>query len=409
MSDPRPASTAWHVRLRPVALGGHAITLLEGGTEYFPALCEAIDSARAQVLLETYLFEDDASGRRVAASLAAAAGRGLEVRLTVDGFGVPALRGEVARLLAGSGVRIETFRPEHRRLLPSRRRLRRLHRKIAVIDARIAFVGGINVLDDRFDPNHGALDAPRLDFAVRVQGPIVSSVHLAAERLGWELGLLRGEVGAAHGMRRSPRVPGLGDEPSAAGTVRAMFVLRDNVRFRRSIERQYLTAIRAARHEVLIACAYFFPGARFRQALKDAARRGVRVRLLLQGRVEYAVPHYAAHAFYDELLAAGVEIIEYRASFLHAKVAVIDDIATVGSSNIDPFSLLVAREANVFVFDAQFAATLRARLQRAIDEGGDPVLPSRHARRGWVARTVDRLAFAMLRAALALSGEGADY
>lgn len=409
MNDRSPVATAWHVQLRPVVLGGHVLTLLEGGAEYFPALCQAIDAARSQVLLETYLFEDDDSGRRVARALAAAARRGVEVRLTVDGFGTPALRGAVARLLEGSGVRVETFRPERRRFLPSRARLRRLHRKIAVIDTHVAFVGGINVIDDRFDPNHGALEAPRLDFAVRIEGPIVASVQLAAQRLGWELALLRGEVSAPRGMQIAPPVPESRADAPALGAMRAMFVLRDNLRFRRAIERQYLSAIAGARREVLIACAYFFPGARFRRALVQAARRGVRVRLLLQGRVEYAVPHYAAHAFYDELLAAGIEIVEYRASFLHAKVAVIDDVATVGSSNIDPFSLLVAREANVFVFDAQFASRLRARLLHAIEAGGKPVLPSLHARRGWVVRCVDRLAFALLRFALALSGEGADY
>lgn len=405
------AERPWYDSLRPVESGGHEVLLLEGGDEYFPALCAEIDGATAQVVLETYIFEDDAAGRAVAAALARAAARGVEVHLTVDGFGTPALRGEVRAILRASGVRVETFRPERRRFSLNRRRLRRLHRKIAVVDGRTAFVGGINVLDDRFDPNHGALDEPRLDFAVRVRGPLVSSVHLAAQRMWWELELLHRALRAVrHPRGRMPELPVVAvREVPPVGRLRAMFVLRDNVRFRRTIEQQYLQAIDAASSEVLIACAYFFPGARFRRALVAAARRGVRVRLLLQGRVEYPVPHYAAQAFYDELLGAGVEIIEYRRSFLHAKVAVIDDVATVGSSNIDPFSLLLAREANVFVFDAGFAATLRDRLLRAIDEGGVAVLPARHARRAWPVRALNALAFGLLRLALALSGEGADY
>jgi cardiolipin synthase len=405
------AERPWYDSLRPVEAGGHEVVLLQGGDEYFPALCADIDRATAQVVLETYIFEDDPTGRRVAGALARAAGRGVEVHLTVDGFGTPALRGEVHEILRASGVRIETFRPERRRFVLNRRRLRRLHRKIAVIDGHTAFVGGINVLDDRFDPNHGTLDEPRLDFAVRVRGPLVSSVHLAAQRMWWELELLRRALRAVrHPRGRMPELPVVTvREVPPAGRLRAMFVLRDNVRFRRTIEQQYLQAIDAARDEVLIACAYFFPGARFRRALIGAARRGVRVRLLLQGRVEYPVPHYAAQAFYDELLAAGVEIVEYRRSFLHAKVAVIDEVATVGSSNIDPFSLLLAREANVFVFDADFAAMLRARLVRAIEEGGEPVLPVRHARRAWPVRVLNGLAFGLLRLALTLSGEGADY
>lgn len=417
MSSGRRPARAWYASLRPVAAEGHEVLLLEGGDEYFPALCAAVDEAAHSVFLETYIFEDDAAGRRVADALARAARRGVAVHLTVDGYGTPALTGEVRETLRSSGVRIETFRPERRRLSLDRRRLRRLHRKIAVIDGRTAFVGGINILDDRFDPNHGPLDAPRLDFAVRVRGPVVANVLLAAQRMWWALGLIHRALGVVRGSHERGRPAGTPSHappdapPDArpAGALRAMFVLRDNFRFRRAIEQQYLLAIQGAHREVLIATAYFFPGTPFRRALIEAAARGVRVRLLLQGRAEYRLPHYASHAFYDELLAAGVEIVEYRRSFLHAKVAVIDDVATVGSSNIDPFSLLVAREANLFVFDAAFAARLRARILHALEHGGIPVHAKGHARRGWPVRMLNALARTLLRAALAFSGEGDGY
>ena len=140
-------------------------------------------------------------------------------------------------------------------------------------------------------------------------------------------------------------------------------MIRDNLRHRRDIERAYLAAIRTARQEILIANSYFFPGIRFRRALIAAAQRGVKVTLLLQARVEYALLHYASRALYGQLLAAGIEIQEYHLSFLHAKVAVVDDRwATVGSSNIDPYSLLMAREANVVVRDPYFADQLRLEL-----------------------------------------------
>ena len=140
-------------------------------------------------------------------------------------------------------------------------------------------------------------------------------------------------------------------------------MIRDNLRHRRDIERAYLAAIRTARQEILIANSYFFPGIRFRRALIAAAQRGVKVTLLLQARVEYVLLHYASRALYGQLLAAGIEIQEYHLSFLHAKVAVVDDRwATVGSSNIDPYSLLMAREANVVVRDPYFADQLRLEL-----------------------------------------------
>src|SRR4029450_10582034 len=150
----------------------------------------------------------------------------------------------------------------------------------------------------------------------------------------------------------------------------AKFVIRDNLRYRRDIERAYMAAIRTARQEILIATAYFFPGADFRRALSAAARRGVRVSLLLQARVEYKLLHWASRALYGQLLTSGVSIYEYHSSFLHAKVAGGDDRwRTVGSSNIDPYSFLMSREANVFVRDPVFADRLRLELLAMMDGG----------------------------------------
>jgi cardiolipin synthase len=138
----------------------------------------------------------------------------------------------------------------------------------------------------------------------------------------------------------------------ARGEQTAAFLVRDNILHRRDIEEAYLEAIAAAQQDILLANAYFLPGRRFRRALHDAVKRGVRVVILLQGRIEYRLLHYATQALYGRLLGAGIRIFEYRRSFLHAKVAVIDSHwATVGSSNIDPFSLLLAREANIVVKD----------------------------------------------------------
>ena len=173
------------------------------------------------------------------------------------------------------------------------------------------------------------------------------------------------------------------------------------------IERAYLSAIRGARSEVIIANAYFLPGKRFRRALYRARERGVRVVLLLQGRVEYFLVHYATRALYHQLLAAGVEIHEYQRSFLHAKVAVIDSKwATVGSSNIDPVSLLLAREANVVVADDRFAAELRASLYLAITSGAKPVAPEYALHMGMTTRALSWAAYAAVRMLTSISGYG---
>ncbi len=404
---------------------GHEIVLLESGDAYFAALARAIDAARNSVFVETYILHDDDSGRRVARALADAFRRGVRIHLVVDGFGTPSLRGEVGELLDACPGAVAVFRPERHARMFDRRRLRRLHRKLAVIDSRIAFVGGINLLDDHVDPNHGPLEAPRLDFAVQVRGPLVAHVNVAAQRLWHEIKLVnaslhrgRQAVEAAGGEAGRAR-RGAGDllqeawsqartvtsEVTPVGRIRAQFAVRDNFRHRRTIERWYLRRIAQAREDVLIANAYFLPGTRFRRALTMAAARGVRVRLLLQGRVEYRMQHYATQALYEQLLAAGIEIYEYRSSFLHAKVAVIDEHATVGSSNIDPFSLLLAREANVFIADADFAADLRERLDRAIRAGSEAVALDAYRRRRWYQRLLHAFAFALLRLFVSLSGE----
>jgi cardiolipin synthase len=186
--------------------------------------------------------------------------------------------------------------------------------------------------------------------------------------------------------------------------MRAAFVVRDNFAHRRDIERGYLAVLARARTDILIANAYFLPGNRFRKLLKKAAARGVRVRLLVQGHTDHPFFQAAARSLYRDLLAAGVKIVEYRASELHAKVAVVDSRwATVGSSNIDPFSLLMAREANVVVEDVGLAGDLQQRLQRAIGQSAQLDLAD-WQRRPWRQRVLSRVAYGIVRVMLGLAG-----
>jgi cardiolipin synthase len=354
----------------PEYVAGNRLTLLRNGEEYFPALVAAMDAAAHEVFLETYIFADDETGSLVADALARAAARGVAVHLLLDGYGARDFAPRFRRMLVEAGAHVLFFRPDIRPWPIRRRpaRLRRMHRKLASVDGRVAFVGGINIIDDYDTPGH---KPPRYDYAVRIEGPLAARVRAEAARLWMRVSwatLGRRWPGWQMFERRDSEPP----PPAAAqadGQLAAL-VVRDNLRHRRDIELAYLEQIAAARSDILIACAYFFPGRRFRQALAAAAARGVRVSLLLQGRVEYALLHYASRALYGRLLGAGIRIYEYHKSFLHAKVAVFDDeAACVGSSNIDPFSLLLAREANVFVRDRRFAQELRASLEAAMRAG----------------------------------------
>lgn len=391
------------ITTRPLIFGGNRLYLLEGGDELFPRLIAAIDSAVHSVRLETYIFADDNIGLRVADALAHAAGRGVKVQVVVDGFGTGVWALELRARLDAAGGQLLIFRPAPWWRL-ERRLLRRLHRKLALIDERIAFIGGINIIDDRHYPDADPAPGPRFDFAVQCEGPVVAPIALAMRRLWRTLELLRGRRSA------ESKLPPVEMTPPFREGAPAALLLRDNLRNRRTIEDAYLEAIAGARHRVVIACAYFFPGRTFRRALIQCARRGVRVALLVQGRVEYALQHYAQEALYARLLEAGIEIYEYDSSYLHAKVAVIDDAwATVGSSNIDPYSLLLAREANLLVLDARFARNLGVSLQRAIEQHSRRLHRADYAERGLVRRLANSLAYRLLRfGAIALAG-GRDY
>ena len=402
----------------------HRLTLLKGGGAMFPAMIEAIGGARAQVLLETYIFEFDRAVLAVAEALEQAAARGVTVRVVVDGVGTGDVPAEWQQRWRAAGVQWAMFNPARGWRLLFPKRWRRMHRKLCVVDGETAFCGGINLLDDYYDPNHGELDQPRFDFAVRATGPLVADVHDTMTRLWARLQVARearerdfeGALKAVRIAARAGTDMGSAAGPSVivdAGGERhgalASLVLRDNVRFRRSIEGIYRVAIAQARSEILIANAYFIPGVQLQRALLRAAKRGVRVTLLLQAKYEYFMQYHASRAVYGVMLNAGITIIEYEPSFLHAKVAVMDSangmLATVGSSNLDPLSLLLAREANVFVRDDAFAAELRAHLVDAIEHQGRRVDPAEHERRSILTRGLTWVAYGLMRMLLLVSGK----
>ena len=406
------------MRHSPALRDGHQIRLIEGGQAYFESLVAALEQARSQVQIETYIFDFHGAAAMVAEALERAALRGLRVWVVVDGVGTPGLPPEWRERFERAGVDWRVYSPlgTWGLLIPSR--WRRLHRKLCVIDGHLAFCGGINILDDWYDPHHGALHQPRLDFAVCARGALVQQMQETMSQLWWRI----------QGVRhvREQQFPQAFSSFRAAGlhlpwtqldahafeahmVAKAGLLLRDNVLNRSQIERAYLKAIGLARHEIVIANAYFLPGRRLRKALIHAAQRGVRVRLLLQGRYEYFMQYHAARPVYGVLLAAGIEIHEYKASFLHAKVAVIDPHnerpwATVGSSNLDPLSLLLAREANVVVADKAFAQQLYQRLSMAIEQQSTPVVAAVYTQRPWHQRLRDRVAFGLMRLALFLTG-----
>ncbi|MBX6316825.1 cardiolipin synthase ClsB [Pigmentiphaga sp.] len=344
-----PASVQW--------TQGNAIALLENGEAFFPRVFEAISQARAEVLLETFILFDDKVGNALRNVLIDAARRGVYVSVLVDGYGSTDLPEEFLAGLIEAGVHFRVFDPRPKLLGMRTNVFRRLHRKLLVVDGETAFVGGIN-----FSADHLADFGPsaKQDYAIEVRGPIVAQIRDFVRN---------GTVPRDKARRRAARPASPAKEqPLNEAGAECLLVVRDNNAHRTDIEQHYRIAIRAAQREVTIANAYFFPGYRLLRDMRKAARRGVQVRLILQGEPDMPIVKVAAHMLHDYLLSAGVKIYEYCERPLHGKVAVVDDVwATVGSSNLDPLSLSLNLEANLIIRDPAFSRTLRERLDALVE------------------------------------------
>lgn len=339
----------------------NTVTLLYCGAEFFPALIAAMDAAVSDLYLETYIFANDVTGQSVREALKRAAARGVTVHVISDWIGTGRVAvGLLDAELLAAGVHHRIFNPWFRRGVA------RMHRKICVVDRECAFVGGLNINDDLIDDSDPSvlLPAPRWDFAVQVRGPLVDIICDEARGQWQRLGKLPLKARLELFQELRSRQTIRSNQPVLAG-----FVVRNNLRNRRTIQRAYLQALGGARKSALLVNPYFAPGHKFRRALAAAAARGVEVTLLI-GVGQFRLQDSVAHAFYPKLLKSGIKVVEYRKTQLHGKVAVVDDDwATVGSSNCDGLSLFINQEANVVVKDAVFAGTLRRHIEDGIADG----------------------------------------
>ena len=336
-------------------VSGNKVDLLENGEAFFPRVFEAIATAEREVIIETFILFEDKVGKGLQEAMLAAAQRGVRVDLMIDGFGSPDLSGEYIGSLTAAGVKVRMFDPGGKLMGWRTNMLRRMHRKIVVVDGLRAFVGGIN-----FSADHLTDFGPKAkqDYAVELAGPIVSEIHRFVLHA-----IAVGGKGHRWYRKRVKQAPDMSAVPDA-GSAEVLFVTRDNRRHTNDIERHYRAAIRTARQRITIANAYFFPGYTLIREMRRAARRGVDVRLILQGEPDMPIVKTAARMLYHHLLHAGVRIYEYCDRPLHGKVALVDDRwCTVGSSNLDPLSLSLNLEANVVVRDQAFNAVLAERLE----------------------------------------------
>ncbi len=329
-------------------LPGNRVQLLHEGGETFRAMWKAIDSARRTIHLETYILRNDQAGQECGQHLMAKAREGVSVRVIYDSFGSLALDPAYLMQLRNAGVRLLEYHP----VAPWRPRWawgRRDHRKILVIDSAQAFTGGVNISDEHAPIADGG--SGWHDCHVAVQGPAA-----------YELDRLFRAVW----FKESRQWISLADYPeSLAGNSLVWVAANHEFLHRHRIRRAYVNALRAARREVLITNAYFLPDHVIRRALIAAARRGVEVKVLVQGISDVPSVWHAGRHLFDQLLRGGVRLFEWPGPVLHAKTAVADGLwCTVGSYNMDHRSLRHNLEVNLHILDHELAADMRARFQR---------------------------------------------
>jgi cardiolipin synthase len=361
-------TTAWPWR------PGNEFEFLVDGAQFFARMLDSIDTARAYVLLELYLVNSGGIATRFIEALLQARLRGVRVYAVFDGFGALGLRRADRELLLAAGVELRFFNPLRlrKRLL----NLRRDHRKLLLVDGRVAFVGGAGLSDEFASGIAG--EPPWREMMVQIAGPVVADWQRAFadtwRRCGDALALEAPPLAAPHPAGAAGRL--------ALSEARQRSILASDV----------IRRFEAARERIWVMSAYFVPSRRFRKALRRAARRGVDVRLLVPGtRTDHPWVRQAARRFYGKLLRNGVRIFEYQPRMLHAKMILCDEWVSIGSSNLDRWSFRWNLEANQQIADRRASDAAAALF---VADFADSTQLSRHRwrERAWLDRVRESIA-----------------
>lgn len=346
----------YHLKKRPTFLPKdfteNKVRLIHGGKEYFGLLKQMIGGAKETIHLQTYIYDDDDTGKEIADELIRAAHRNVKIYLLVDGYASQGLSPSFIEYLKTNGVQFRFFQP----IFKSKSFYfgRRLHHKMLVVDGVSAVVGGINI-SNRY--NDTETEPAWLDFALYVQGPVAKELCVLAYKT-W---------------KGFPRVMG----PTPCETKELDFDLHgqengyvrmcrnDWVRRKKQITGSYIQLLKKAKKEITILCSYFLPGHEFRNHLIRAAQRGVKIRVIMAGRSDVRIAKQAERFIYTDLLDNNIEIYEYQKTILHGKVTVCDNQwVTVGSYNVNNISAYASIELNLDVYDPTFATVVNAMLQQ---------------------------------------------
>jgi cardiolipin synthase len=360
---------------------GHRVDFLCGGVAYFDRLVELIGTARLRVQLQMYIFESDPTGELVLDALENAAARGVEVNLLVDGFGSYGFRRAIGNRLSEAGIRFRYFARLPVETL--RQPARRLHVKVCVVDGERMMVGGINISDKYRGSDHVP---PWLDYALYAEGPVCAALERDCARRFGKLAL-----------------SGIPDSDSGSGEVhsgiRVRFSTNDLPRGRREISASYKRMFRSAQRELIIVNSYFLPSYRLLRSIRNAAKRGCAVTVLVGAVSDVPLVRAATRHLYRRLLKSGVRIAEYRTSILHAKVCIVDGRwLNLGSYNLNHLSEFFSVELNLEVLDSEFASGCRTAIMNVIrDESVMVNTRSQDGISGMYLHVLDAISYRLLR------------
>ncbi|MBI4564091.1 MAG: cardiolipin synthase ClsB [Planctomycetes bacterium] len=364
--------------MRPETLRpGHRLTLHRDGAEAYPRMLQAIRDAQQSVLLETYLFADDATGRRFADALAERAKAGIDVRILYDAVGSRTTDHAFFGDLRARGVKVVSFHPLVR-WFAGLTFGRRNHRKLLVVDGRVAFVGGLNISREYASTADGGLGWR--DTLVEIEGPCVLELQGTFLELWTRV------------RKKDPPLLSRSPAPVSEGA-RVLAVSSQHLRDRWEIARHYRHAIEQARERVWIASAYFLPSLRFSRRLRAARQRGVDVRLLVPGRTGFAPVLYAMQRLFTSHLLASMRVFEWPGPMMHAKTMVVDGTwSTVGSYNIDHLSGVHNYELIVVVCDADFGRRMTSMFEEDFARSRE-ITRDTWRNRGWGRRILEHLSY----------------
>lgn len=354
------------------------VRLVYSGNDYFQRLEKIIDDSKFELHIQTYKFDNDSTGLSIIEKLKNAADRNVKIFILLDSFGSSNFPNYLKRELRDHGINLRFFAPllsTHSFYLG-----RRLHHKVVTADNEIALIGGINIADKY----HGtSLQLPWLDYAVELKGSICQGIQKFCNNI--------------YHKRSYRKIKSPTEEFNIDKTL-IRIAINDWVNNKTEISKSYLTAIRKAKHEIIIVGGYFIPGRRIRIALRQASKRGVKVKIILAGISDIKLVARATEFFYSYLLRHNIELYEWRGSVLHGKAAVIDnEWSTIGSFNLNHLSSYASIEMNVEIDSAEFSNVFVTHLYEIISRCRLVSRVTYESKNIWLNKLLNWISFRLIR------------